>query len=270
MVRMTGIEKDIKDVSYDTVMETPILQEIDGYVYNSTNTIAAVKPIIAALCNVSDGNIGINFDTKAVGAVADEIAALKESNCKDNSGAVMFSTPYPGVVTEVGNLLEANDLNYRIAMYMPPGEYSFLGLKFFLKTRLLQGLTRRSSIMEVHKLVHDKDPDIIKSWRDDGWCIGIWGITPDEVENYEADIYIVDMAPEFPDLKGIRNIGKDGEPKATVYEDSALTSYYLVITLAVVLLLCSLFLFYRAWRVRNQEVEKTEDVAREEADEEEV
>ena len=143
-------------------------------------------------------------------------------------------------------------MDNRIAIYMPTGKYSFLGLKFFLKTRLLQGLLARgSSIMEVHKIVWDNDPDLLKSWRDDGWCIGIWGITPDEVGNYDADVYIVDEAPEFPDLAA----------KLTLYKDNSLTPYYLMIALATFLLLCGLLLFTLAFRLKCKHRENTEDAA---------
>lgn len=252
MKRMSGVEKDLKDVPFDEVMNTTILQTIDGYDYNFTNEIPMAETIITALCNVSDGNIGINFDTKAKEAVAKEVAALKESNCNKTIDTVIFSTPYLGVVNALRKELDANELDNRIAIYMPTGKYSFLGLKFFLKTRLLQGLLARgSSIMEVHKIVWDHDPDLLKSWRDDGWCVGIWGITPDEVDNYDADVYIVNEAPEFPDLAGFGSaLGKDGEPKLTVYKDNSLIPYYLTIALAAFLSLCSLLLFAFAFRLK--------------------
>jgi glycerophosphoryl diester phosphodiesterase len=212
MARMTGIDKDIKDVTTEEALSTPILQVIDGYQYSSTNSIPEIEPVIHAICN-ADETIGINFDTKAEGAVDAGVSALKTSNCTDTSDNTIWASPYPGVVKLLKKRLKDAGLDNRIAMYMPSGEYSFLGLKFFLKTRLLQAaFAPGSSIIELHKTVHDAEPELIQSWVDDGWCIGIWGITPDEMSAYTADVYILDEAPVFPNFVE-SGLGKDGEPK---------------------------------------------------------
>ena len=46
---------------------------------------------------------------------------------------VIWSTPYPGVVTILRKELESNGMDNRISMFMPLGYYSVFGLKFFMK-----------------------------------------------------------------------------------------------------------------------------------------
>jgi hypothetical protein len=47
-------------------------------------------------------------------------------------------------------------MDHRINLYLVSGKYSFLVLKFFLKTRLLHALfSTGASILSVHKTVHE-------------------------------------------------------------------------------------------------------------------
>mmetsp|Transcript_26556 Transcript_26556/g.43565 ORF Transcript_26556/g.43565 Transcript_26556/m.43565 type:complete len:381 (+) Transcript_26556:88-1230(+) len=264
MKRMTGVNnKDLKDLNTADALDTPILAEIDGYNYGSNNSIPEMLPVVEAICNV-DENIGINFDTKDVGAVKAGVLALKSSNCIDTDDNTIWSTPYPGVVKEARKELDAAGLTNRIGIYMPSGEYSFLGLKFFLKTRLLQSLLASgSSILVLHKTVFDEEEELIQSWVDDGWCTGIYGIRPEEVSSYTADYYVVDEGPVFPNLLS-SDYGGDGEPKVTVYDDNSLASYRgLIAAASLCLVASSIMLFYSAVKckraTRNTENESEQD-----------
>jgi len=262
MKRMTGVNKDLRDLDTADALDTPILAEIDGYNYGSNNSISEMLPVVEAICNI-DENIGINFDTKDVGAVKAGVLALKSSNCTDTSDNTIWSTPYPDVVKEARKELDAAGLKNLIGIYMPPGEYSFLGLKFFLQTRLLQSLLAPgSSILVLHKTVFDEDEELIQSWVDDGWCTGIYGIRPEEVSSYTADYYVVDEGPVFPNLLS-SDYGGDGEPKITVYDDNSLSSYRWLIAAASLFLVASILLFYSAVKcsrdARNTENENEKD-----------
>lgn len=251
---MTGItDKNIKDVANKEALPT-ILQEIDGHTYNSTNQIPEFRPVVEALCNFdSAGNntltnrsIGINFDTKALGAIEESVAALKNSNCNNNlqlSDTTIWSTPLPSVVKKARDELDQNGFHdIRIGVYMPTGVYSVLGLKFMLKTRLLQAVAPGSSILVLHKTTFDGEEDLIQEWVNDGWCTGIYGITPEEKDNYTADYYVVDEGPIFPDLP-FSGYGEDGDPHEVVYDDNSLASYRWLIAAAVLFLMASLALF---------------------------
>ena len=52
MKRMTGVDKHIKDVTTDEALNTPIAAEINGFAYNSTNSIPELLPVVKAICNV--------------------------------------------------------------------------------------------------------------------------------------------------------------------------------------------------------------------------
>ena len=271
MERMTGIEDtNLQDVTSAEALRDDhiILAEIDGHTYASKNYIPELVPVIEAACN-ADADIGINFDTKAEGAVTAGVAALVNSNCQDTSDNVIWSTPYPWVVTAIKEELDSVGLKNRIGMYMPTGEYSFLGLKFMLKTRILQSaLSSGSSILVLHKTTFDKEEELIQEWRDDGWCTGIYGITPDEVASYTADYYVVDEGPVFPDLP-FGGYGEDGEPSETVYDDDSLASYRWLIAVASFLLVGSLFFFWLACKCcrssSNSVAVEDEAVAQQEA-----
>ena len=187
MYRMTGIEKDIKDVDLQEAINTTILSEIDGHRYGSTNQIPLMKTAVDAICDEDSTGIGINFDTDTADAIQSTVQALKNSNCKNTSNRTIWSAGYPEVVNAAHKYLKEERMDNRISIYMPPGEYFFLGLKFFLKTRLLQSvLTSGSSMLSLHRTVHDVEQDLIQSWRDDGWCLGIWGIRPEDISNYNV------------------------------------------------------------------------------------
>ncbi len=109
-----------------------------------------------------------------------------------------------------------------------------------------------------HKTVHDVESELIQSWADDGWCTGIWGITPEDIASYNVDLYVVDEAPIFPDLP-FGGLGKDGLPEKPVYEDDSLLSFNLFLTLAVFLLLGSMGLFYFALRCHTRRNEEDKD-----------
>ena len=267
--RMTGVEDtNLQDMNSAEALSDPIiLAEIDGHTYASRNYIPKLVPVIEAACN-ADEDIGINFDTKAEGAVTAGVAALVNSNCKDTSDNVIWSTPYPRVVTAIKEELDSVGLKNRIGMYMPTGVYYFLGLKFMLKTRILQSVfSSGSSILVLHKTTFDKEEAIIQEWRDDGWCTGIYGITPEEVASYTADYYVVDEGPVFPDLP-FGGYGADGEPYETVYDDDSLASYRWLLAVASFLLAGSLGMFwlaYKCCRSSSSSLEEDEAVAEQEA-----
>ncbi len=243
MLRLTGVDKEIKDIDTAEALSTPILQEIDGFVYNSTNSIPELVPVIEAMCDANE-NIGINFDTKTVEAAAAGVSTLKDSGCTETRDNVIFSCGYPEVARALRIELDNAELDNRLGIYMPSGHFLFVGLKFFLKTRLLQGfIAPGSSIITLHKTVHDAEEAIIQSFVDDGWCIGIWGITLDEVSQYKADKYVVDVEPEFT------------KNKEVTYDDDSLLYYYLGLVVAAVCLIASVALFYSSFRCMRRERE---------------
>ena len=124
------------------------------------------------------------------------------------------------------------------------------------KTRIIQRLF--SGTVSFHKTVHDAESELIQSWVDDGWCTGIWGIVPEEVAAYNADYYVVNKAPIFPDLP-FGGQGGDRPPKETVYEDDSLLSYNLFVALAVILLFWSIGLFYSGFRCHVRRKKEVED-----------
>lgn len=68
--------------------------------------------------------------------------------------------------------------------------------------------------------------------------------------NYDADVYILDEASEFPDLVDNGPLGTDGEPKATFYDVNCLISYYLLISVAILLLIVSFIMFTKALMIK--------------------
>ncbi len=252
MLRLTGVDKEIKDIDTEEALNTPILQEIDGFVYNSTNSIPELVPVINAMCDANE-NIGINFDVKSPEAAVVGVSTLKASSCTDTRDNVIFTAGYPAVAKAFREELDNTELDNLIGIYMPSGHYFFLGLKFFLKTRLLQGfIAPGSSILSLHKTVHDAEEDIIQSWVEDGWCIGIWGITLDEMSQYEADSYIIDDEPKF--------LNKE----VTTYDDDSLIAYNVAIAIAVFFLITSITLVYFAARYARRgkiDKEKHDDLA---------
>jgi glycerophosphoryl diester phosphodiesterase len=267
MKRLTGVDKSIKNIlDMKEASNISILQEINGYKYASSNQIPQLKTIVNGLCNI-DPNIGIDFDTKDKRAVKDEVQLMIDSNCTTSTAAnnsdsigelaTIFTTPWPSIVTTMREELDEHGLQNYIGMYFVSGKFSFVGLKFFLKTRLLQRIAPGSSIISLHKTVHDAEQDLIQTWVDDGWCTGIWGITMDEVSSYTADYYVVDVAPEFPDPK-----------EKTTYEDDSLLFYNMLIVMAVCFLLVGIgmtFLVVRRFHGgnhrRNSEGENASQIA---------
>ena len=57
----------------------------------------------------------------------------------------------------------------------------------------------------------------------------------------------MDESPIFPHLP-FGGLGADGEPKEIVYDDDSLTSYYVLISLACLLMVMSIGFFYIAFR----------------------
>ena len=249
MKRLTGKDVKTKDQSTEEVLSTPILDVIDGYQYPSNNYIPELEPVVDAICN-ADGNIGIEFDMKSKEAVKKSVSIVKNSTCSDKTAKVVWASAYPEIVTELKNELEGTTMDHRIGMYLVSGKYPPLfGLKFFLKTRLLHGFfSSGASILSVHKTVYEAEKDLIQEWVDDGWCTEIWGITEDEIPNYDVDIYILDDA--IPD-------GLEFE-SGTTYEDNSLGPYYFLIATGSVFTVMGLVLCLNACRIRrNQTGNKT-------------
>eukprot|EP01083_Nonionella_stella_P041881 113349_1 len=257
MLRTTGKDKQISEVDIAEALSTSILEEIDGHNYTFTNSIPKLETVVEAICN-ADKNIGIDLDTKTRVAAKAGVKAIKNSACTDTKDNVIWSTPYPGVVTTLRKELESNGMDNRISMFMPSGYYSVFGLKFFMKTRIIQRFFSGTSIVSFHKTVHDAESELIQSWVDDGWCTGIWGIGPEEVAAYKADYYVVNETPIFPDLP-FGGQGNDGPPKETVYEDDSLLFYNLFVALALILLLGSIGLFYSGFRCHVRRKKEVED-----------
>lgn len=234
--RLTGADGNIADASTPL---PPILQDIDGYAYDAPNNITKLAPVVRAICRLKE-SVGINLDVKVEAAVEAAVAALKVPNCSATRLRTIFSTHHHGVAKKLSDELKTAGLDNRVALRLPTGAYAPLGLKFFLKTRLLHALAPGASVVQVHKTVLAAEPDLLRSWRDDGWCIGVWGLSAADVPDYEADVYVVDEAPAFPDLAG--GLGADGGAEATAYDDDSLAWYYALIAVAVVCLLTSLLL----------------------------
>ena len=102
-------------------------------------------------------------------------------------------------------------------------------------------LSSGASILAVHKTVYDAEKDLIQEWVDDGWCTEIWGITEDEIPNYDVDVYVVDDMPD----------GLEGEG-VTTYEDNTLGSYHSFIVAGSVFTAIGLALCVNACRLKRR------------------
>mmetsp|Transcript_14784 Transcript_14784/g.22568 ORF Transcript_14784/g.22568 Transcript_14784/m.22568 type:complete len:392 (-) Transcript_14784:149-1324(-) len=245
--RITGVDKLVEDATLEELLSTPISAVIDGYDYGSTNNITEFLPVVKAICAVED--ISINFDLKMTEAIDPVVDALVASDCTEGSNII--TTAHPNVVHAAREALDdAGREDLRIGAYLAlpgSGEYYFLGIKFFLKTRLMHALPRfsGSDILEFHASVYEHEKELIQKWRDDGWCTGVYGIKPEEVGNYDVDVYIVDEGPSFPDLP-YGGLGDDNEPEPFEYkngQDDSLLFYYIFIAVAGVLMLIFLICF---------------------------
>jgi len=244
MKRVTGKDVGIENQSTEEALSTPILDLVDGYQYPSYNYVPELEPVVDAVCN-ADGNIGINFDLKSKEAVEKAVSIVKNSTCSDRTENTMWQSAYPGIVTKLKNELKNNVMDHRIAMQIS-GEIRFLGVKFFLKTRLLHAFfSSGASILAVHKAVYDAEKDLIQAWVDDGWCTEIWGITEDEIPNYDVDVYVVDDMPD----------GLEAEGRVTTYEDNSLGSYHGLIAVGVVCIVIGLALYVNVFRMKRRRPE---------------
>jgi hypothetical protein len=243
MKRLTGKDVKTKDQSTEEVLSTPILDVIDGYQYPSKNFIPELEPVVDAVCN-ADGNIGIEFDMKSKEAVRQSVSIVKNSTCSERTENIVWASAYPGTVTELKNELKDNGMDHRINLYLVSGKYSFLGLKFFLKTRLLHAsFSSGASILAVHKTVYDAEKDLIQEWADDGWCTEIFGITEDEIPNYDVDIYVLDdTKPDGIEFDSV-----------TTYEDNSLGSYHGLIAAGSVFLVIGFALCVNACRIKRRQ-----------------
>jgi len=264
--RMAGIEKDLKDASKEELLNVTLSSEIDGYNYNKTNFITELLPVVKAICEETD--TGINFDVKNTGAVDAVVTSIKESECSDTDDHIL-TTAFPDIAKESRQKLDDAGLrNIRVGLYMPkPNErhYFSLGQKFMLKTRLLHSLLSGSgsSIIEFHKSTYDSEKEMIKGWQDDGWCVGIYGIRPEEVDNYPGlNIYIVDEGPVFPDMGAYGGYGADDPAKEIIYKnglDNSLKWYYGLIAIAAVLLVIECMSTYLIIRTCRSDSKKEEN-----------
>lgn len=261
MARMTGVEdKSINDMNITDIATTPILQVIDGHDYGTTNTIPTLDTVVTAMCNLNP-YVGINFHTNTKDAVEAEVDALLHSNCRvgDNSTTnsknnMIFTTSVPEVARATQKALSAYDIMddfHRIGLYMYSGGY-FLGLKFMMQTRLLQGRTTggATSIVSFDKTVFDAEPDLIQGYVDDGWCLGISGLRPEDIGSYAAHYYMVDTGPPPVTMM----TGDDAEKTTTnaaaaaqeYNKDSSLLldPYYILIIVAALFLVVAMGLLF--------------------------
>lgn len=257
--RMTGVDRLVEDATLEKMLSIPLSAEIDGYDYGTTNNITELLPIVEAICAVED--ISINFDLKTTEAVDPVVDALVESDCTEESNII--TTAHPNVVAAAREALdEAGKEDLRIGAYLTrpgSGAYSFLGVKFFLQTRLMHALPwfSGSDILQFHASVYKHEKELIQKWREDGWCTGVYGIKPEDIGNYDVDVYIVDEGPSFPDLPyWHEGYGGDGEPEPIEYKngmDDSLLFYYVFIAVASVLIIIFLICFTLLLRLTKQQ-----------------
>merc|ERR1719223_987722 len=95
--RMTGVDKDLKDASTEELLNLTISATIDGYNYNTTNSIAELQPVVKAICEETEA--AINFDVKTPEVVDDLVSIIKDSGCIDRDGVIMTSG-YPNIIKD--------------------------------------------------------------------------------------------------------------------------------------------------------------------------
>lgn len=198
MKRLTGVKKQVAEVTWAEVENMSYVEEVNGLnksgkvvplKYNrSQRGIMSLRHFLNASCK-ENPNAQILFDTKEQETednVKELVKIVVESPCKPGQAPYVFASAYPWESPMFGKELDAHEKTResKVSFYLHPGTLP-LGLEVWLRTRLFSWYGPHD-VLSLHHKVYEQHYDLIKGYKDDGWCLAIYG-GPKSVLNKWAD-----------------------------------------------------------------------------------
>jgi len=180
MERLTGHKVDVKDTDWATVSTYQYLEKTNGIAYGKRFDIPTLADFLNTVCT-QHPNVTLNMDVKSVRTSSENVDKIIDvivaSPCRAASeqDVWLVSMGYPWELAMMRTALlrtEKLEKAYTV-FYMHPNTWP-LGEFFWLKSRFWSFFVRHD-VLNLHYQIYDEHWDLIKGYKDDGYCLGIYG-----------------------------------------------------------------------------------------------
>jgi len=246
--RLAGVDKDVKSTTWDEIKEwsVPSSSELDGLHYNGTFRIPGYFDTIQGICGnfPSTSFIHMNLGKLSPADAETVWEAYTKSACLNRDNAItLFGTENPAAGNRLFRPLHRkSNKNTLAAFKYHPGSLPF-GESFWLKTRFFQWYVG-AELIHAHYRLYEAHPAVFQSFKDDGFCLGIYGGNKTTLAPFLDNVDVVQL--DHPGTAVFPDSLAEYEPSEIAWAVTIAATVFLLVSWIAAVLWISVMFCYRS------------------------